>query len=260
MTGTSLVGLRRLRALHCDNRSELDRGRANAKHGHMHELAARDFLPEQSPLGAQEIHLWFFARWPATRDAAQSPPLRRLLAGYQGCDTDQLRIERDAHGKPYLFHPPESDVKTRLEFNLSHSGGALLVAVSRGQALGVDLETPRRSRPMLELARRYFDPSEATALAGLPEDRRETAFLHLWSCKEAVLKALGQGIAFGLDRVIFDLDRAGNVLGLQKLDGEPTPALWNIVRLQPAAAFSGALAWRGPVRLIRACGGSPPIP
>ena len=230
----------------------LDPGRANAKHEHMQELAARDFLPEQAlPLGVAEIHLWFFAHWPTTLNVAHSLPLRALLAGYLACDPGQLRIQRDAHGKPRLLDPPG------LEFNLAHSGGALLVGVSHRQALGVDLETPRRTRPVLELARRYFHPVEAKTLAGLPEDRRETAFLQLWSCKEAVLKALGRGIAFGLDRVVFELDGGGAAIGLQELDGEPTPALWHVVRLRPATAYSGALAWRGPACAIRPCTGIP---
>jgi len=239
----------------------LDPGGANAKHGHMQELVAPDFLPEHPlPLGDAEIHLWFFAQWTATQEVAQSSPLRALLAGYLGCAPGQLRIERDAHGKPRLLEPSDPGSWTTLEFNLSHSGGALLVGVSRGQGLGVDLESPRRARPVLELARRYFDPAEAKALAELPDDRREKAFLQLWTCKEAVLKALGRGIAFGLDRVVFELDAAGAVICLQALDGESAPGQWHIVRLLPAATYSGALAWRGPARAIHAWAGRPPGP
>ncbi|MDR3387812.1 MAG: 4'-phosphopantetheinyl transferase superfamily protein [Rudaea sp.] len=222
----------------------------------MQELVARDFVQEQPPpLADGEIHLWFFAQWPTpAHDVAQSLPLRALLAGYLESGPERLRIERNMHGKPGLRDA------AGLEFNLSHSGGALLVGVSRGQALGTDLETPRRLRPVLDLARRYFDPAEAALLAGLPADRREAAFMRLWSCKEAVLKALGHGIAFGLHRLVFELDASGRVLGLQKLDGEPTPALWHVVQLRPAPAYSGAVAWRGPARRIHAYAASPPMP
>ncbi len=213
-----------------------------------------------SPLGPAQIHLWFFPQWPVTREAAQSLPLRTLLASYLACDPQQLHIERDDHGKPYLPGLPGQDVATSLQFNLSHSGGALLVGISRGQALGVDLETPRRSRRVLELAQRYFAPTEAAALTALPDTRRERAFLQLWSCKEAVLKALGQGLAFGLDRVVFELDATGAVTGLNKLDGDPSPSAWHVVQLQPAENYCGALAWRGPVHVICAAKGSPPAP
>jgi 4'-phosphopantetheinyl transferase len=227
----------------------------------MLELVAGDFVLEPPlPLGPAQIHLWFFPQWPATREAAQSLPLRALLASYLACDPQQLRIERDHQGKPYLAGLSGQDAATGLQFNLSHSGGALLVGISLGQALGVDLEIPRRARRVLDLARRYFDPAEAAVLAALPEARREWAFLRLWSCKEAVLKALGQGLAFGLDRVVFTLDATGAVTGLNKLDGDPSPSAWHVVQLLPAANYSGALAWRGPAHGICAGRGSPPAP
>jgi 4'-phosphopantetheinyl transferase len=196
-------------------------------------------------LAGDEIHLWFFPQWQALNDAASSLPLRTLLAGYLDRDVTAMRIERAEHGKPRVAGEPT------LEFNLSHSGGAMLVALSRSQPLGVDIEMPRRTRPVLALARRWFDPIEAAALESLPEADQQAAFLHLWSCKEAVLKALGRGIGFGLDRAAFDMDVAGNITGLRQLDGELTPAAWHLVRLRPAAGWVGALAWRGSTRPIR---------
>ena len=95
-------------------------------------------------------------------------------------------------------------------------------------------------------------------LETLPEADQQAAFLRLWSCKEAVLKSLGRGIDFGLDRVAFDMDAAGDAAGLRRLDGDPTPALWHIVRLRPTAGCVGALAWRGPARAIHAWVASPP--
>jgi 4'-phosphopantetheinyl transferase len=214
----------------------------------MRELGPEDFLPAPPsvPLGDDEIHLWFFPQWNAPVDAADSLPLRTLLAGYLNREAMTVRIERSDHGKPYVAGKPA------LEFNLSHSAGAALVALSRNQPLGVDLEIPRRPRPVLALAQRFFAPAEAAALAALPEARRQTAFLNLWSGKEAVLKALGRGIAFGLDRIVFDLDARGEDLCLQRFDLEPAPASWRIVPLHPVACAVGALAWHGPECRLRA--------
>jgi 4'-phosphopantetheinyl transferase len=214
----------------------------------MREITAADFLPAHPPqaLGANEIHLWFFSRWEdsSTRVVAESPYLRALLASYLDCAADDVRIERDSHGKPRL-------ASARLQFNLSHSGGALLVGVSREQPLGVDLEMSRRSRRVLDLAQRYFHPTEVAALAALPEARQQPAFLRLWSCKEALLKAQGRGIAFGLHRVVFGLDSAGDVTGLQGIDGE-LAAAWCMRRLCLLPEAMGALAWLGPECSVRA--------
>ena len=215
----------------------------------MRELVAEDFLLLRPPLplADAEIHLWFFPQWQTARaGTAESSELRKLLAGYLGADLTDLRIEHGEHGKPRLAGAHA------LEFNLSHSGGALLVGVSRSQPLGVDLEAPRRSRPVLDLARRYFDPAEATALAALPEVQRQRAFLRLWSCKEAVLKAHGRGIGYGLNRIVFELDAGGGVVRMRADAPGNSPSPWQVVRLAPSALHLGALAWNGPPCAIRA--------
>ena len=58
--------------------------------------------------------------------------------------------------------------------------------------------------PALRIARRYFADDEVAALAALADVARDDAFLRLWCAKEAVLKAHGHGLAFGLHRLAFD--------------------------------------------------------
>jgi 4'-phosphopantetheinyl transferase len=216
----------------------------------MRTLTNADFIAATPPaeLGGDEIHLWFFPRY---RSHAGTGPdsmrcLRTLLAAYLATDAAGLSIERRAAGKPFL-------ADGSLQFNLSHSGEALLIGLSRAQPLGVDLEGGARSRPYLEMARRYFTGHEAAALAALPADRLASGFLDLWSAKEAVLKAIGRGIAFGLDRVGFALDTEGTVRELVNVAAEAGAlAHWQVVRLAPQAGMIGALAWHGPDRKIRA--------
>jgi len=208
-------------------------------------LTASDFVPARPPVDLLpgEIQLWFAAPAPAgARDW-----LLGLLAGYLHCAPAQVRLERGEHGKPFLPERPG------LQFNLSHSGGALLLGIGHAQPLGVDIETAARRRPVLELARRYFSAAETAALGRLDAARQQEAFLNLWSCKEAVVKALGRGIGFGLARVAFDLDEDGEPTAMNVIDSSAGVAdEWQIVRLRPAPAHSGALAWRGPARPLRA--------
>ncbi|MBS0571425.1 MAG: 4'-phosphopantetheinyl transferase superfamily protein [Proteobacteria bacterium] len=165
--------------------------------------------------------------------------MRALLAAYLDCPVTTVRIERGEHGKPRL-------AGVELEFNLSHARDALLLGVSRTIGLGVDLEVARRrTRPAIELARRFFTRAEAQALARVPQARQQDAFLRLWCAKEAVLKAHGRGIGHGLDRFEFVVDDAGAV----------TPAAtngWQVVPLAPAPAYLGALAHGEPVARLRA--------
>ena len=88
-------------------------------------------LPPQ-PLAHKEIHLWFFPQWEKTSDAARSAPVRGLLAAYLDRPVDTVRIERGEHGKPRL-------TGGELEFNLAHTGAALLLGISHDVVLGLDL-------------------------------------------------------------------------------------------------------------------------
>ena len=213
-------------------------------------LSASDFTASRHApveLRSGEIHVWFCAAATDGTGRNAGEWLRRRLAGYLGGAPERVGLERGEHGKPFLPERPD------LQFNLAHSGGALLFAIARAQPLGIDIETDARRRPALELARRFFCAAEADALARLDAARRQAAFLELWSCKEAVVKALGRGIGFGLDRLAFDLDQCGVPQRLNVIDSSAGAAAeWQIVRLEPASGYRGALAWRGPSLGLRA--------
>jgi 4'-phosphopantetheinyl transferase len=214
--------------------------------GVMLELCAQDFSasPPAISLSDEEVHLWLFPHWSSTPQAAQSQPVRELLATYLGMTAAQVRIVRDAHGKPRL-------AQGQLEFNLAHTGAFALVGIMRKMPLGVDIEHLQRPRDVLKLARRFFAPAEAQTLETLPQAKRLEAFLALWSCKEAILKAIGRGLAFGLDRVTFDVDAHGHVAGLVHIEGGE-PHGWQVLRLRPATDLVGAVAWYGAPRRVRA--------
>lgn len=207
--------------------------------------------PEAEPhLDDREVHLWLLILdgSPSPREvtaAAQSALAKRLMH-YSGTDRPP-EIRRGEHGKPYA---PALD---GLDFNLSHARNHVLLAFARNQPLGVDLERLDREHAVEELARRFFAPAEADALKRLPSSRQLPAFLRLWTCKEAVLKAIGAGLSFGLSRVAFELSDDGIPTGLGQLaPAAGTPRDWCVTLLEPTPGFAGALAWKGPPRKVRA--------
>ena len=114
--------------------------------------------------------------------------LRALLGAYLGVPPSEVTLTRQAHGKPAL--PAE----TGLRFNLSHTEGLLLVAVSAGLEVGVDVERVRPVEGASRLASRFFSVRERAGMEDGP-----VGFLRLWTCRESAVKAFGTGISAGWD-------------------------------------------------------------
>lgn len=169
---------------------------------------------------------------------AAEPTARAWLGPLLRLPPEQVPLQRDAHGRPRL-QPPFGDC----DAGWSHSGEGLVVAFGRGLVLGIDLEWTRPRPNALALARRFFAAPEADWLQGLADPVREAAFMRLWCAKEALLKAHGRGLAFGLDRLAF-AERGG---ALVLVDCDPTlgaPADWRLHEWSPRPGYRAALAWR----------------
>jgi 4'-phosphopantetheinyl transferase len=111
--------------------------------------------------------------------------LRRILADCLKSDPAELRFPRNAQGKPFLEGG-------ELEFNVSHSRERLLIAVTAGRAVGVDIEFRRSGLNMASIAKRWFAPEEQAFFQSL--ENPEQGFFDVWAKKEAYVKALGVGI------------------------------------------------------------------
>lgn len=191
-------------------------------------------------------------RLPYRRDDGRAP-LLAVLGAYLGIAADEVRLDEGPHGRPGLAAGHRADI----DFNWSHSGQAALVAVARGAAPGIDLEHLRPRPQALRIARRYFTEAEVARLAALGDEAaRERVFLALWTAKEAVLKALGRGIAFGLNRLEVAGGYDGGELRLLALAGDDA-SRWQLHALAIDADHVAALAWRGGPRRVRALAAPP---
>jgi 4'-phosphopantetheinyl transferase len=121
--------------------------------------------------------------------------LRRLLGLYTGLPADAVRFAYGARGKPRLEDP---GLAAGLQFNATDAGTLLLVAVTAGAEVGIDLEIADREVRHDSLIRRYFAPLDQRCLYDVPDDRRRLAFLACWTRKEAYGKAEGVGIHYPL--------------------------------------------------------------
>ena len=168
--------------------------------------------------------------------------LRVLLSHYLGIAPDRLSFCYGSYGKPELS-PTQS--KQTVRFNVSHSRGVILYAVTRDRHVGIDVEYIRRDFPCEEIAQKFFAPEEHAILHQIPIAMRYPVFFSCWTRKEAYIKAMGKGLSLPLHQFTVSM-----------LPGEPARLLstqwarqeahrWLLQELIPASDYVGALAVEG---------------
>ena len=125
-------------------------------------------------------------RWVAARVL-----LRTVLARYLEVDPSLLELGATDDGKPLVLWPPDA---AWLTFSISHAGDVALVAVARGQHVGVDVEEIRAGLDGVAVAQRALGDEEASEVAHEPEPRRTHRFFAMWTQEEACGKCRGTGL------------------------------------------------------------------
>src|SRR5713226_2658116 len=168
--------------------------------------------------------------------------LRIILGRYLNMEPSCLQFCYNPYGKPALAN--ESD-GNGLRFNLSHSDGLALYAITRGREIGVDLEHIRPDLADGKLAERFFSPAEVKVLRSLPASSQPVGFFNCWTRKEAYIKARGKGLSLPLDQ--FDVSVVpGEPAALLRVNGDPNEtSRWDLHELVPASGYVAALAVEG---------------
>ena len=81
--------------------------------------------------------------------------IRDLLSQYSPEDRRAWRFEKGEKDKPEIINPP-----LPLRFNLSHTQGLIVCAVTLNDDIGIDVEHVDRNNDILNIADRYFSPVE----------------------------------------------------------------------------------------------------
>ncbi|MEH2364598.1 4'-phosphopantetheinyl transferase HetI [Nostoc sp.] len=118
--------------------------------------------------------------------------LRTILGRYLGVQPSQVQFNYQQRGKPVLA---DTFADSGLAFNLSHSQELGLCAVNCTRPIGVDLEYIRPMSDLEALAKRFFLPREYEMLRSLSPNQQQEIFFRYWTCKEAYLKATGDGLS-----------------------------------------------------------------
>jgi 4'-phosphopantetheinyl transferase len=181
-------------------------------------------------MSSNEIHLWL-ANYDEISDARLHAAYRELLTAEERAQEPRFYFERDR--RRYLVtralvrtvlsrYVPAVDPKAwvfgsndygrpeianaegaHLSFNISHTHSLIVLGVTTGRALGVDVENHRAREVSIDVANRYFAPDEVAELNTVPRDRQQYRFFEYWTFKESYIKARGMGLSLPLDKFSF---------------------------------------------------------
>ncbi len=160
--------------------------------------------------------------------------LRAILGQYLGINPKQVEFAYQPRGKPLLA---AKFADKGLLFNLSHSQDLALCGVSYQNQIGVDLEYIRTMSDLESLAKRFFSSREYEYLRLISPQEQQQIFFRYWTCKEAYLKATGDGLV-QLEEI--EISLTPNQPSQLLVSGD-----WNLRELTPADNFAAAVVVAG---------------
>ena len=160
--------------------------------------------------------------------------LRTILGQYLDIAPKQVEFEYQPRGKPLLA---AKFADKGLLFNLSHSQDLALLGISYQHQIGVDLEYIRTMSDLEGLAKRFFSAREYEYLRLLSPAQQQQIFFRYWTCKEAYLKATGDGLV-QLEEI--EIDLTPNQPSKLLVSGD-----WSLSELTPADNFAAAVVVAG---------------
>lgn|GEM_PF-786608 len=131
--------------------------------------------------------------------------LRILLSKFIHLSATEIEYSYTGNHKPAL---PE------IQFNMSHSENYVLIAISE-HPIGIDIEYVNRNFNFSEMMPMCFNQQESSFILN---DDPITKFYLLWTRKEALLKATGEGLTDHLNQVPSLLNEVARNEKLFKID------------------------------------------
>ncbi len=171
--------------------------------------------------------------------------LRQTLGCYLGIEGRDVRFSYTANSKPQL------DGNADLQFNLSHTEGVTVLAITSKRRVGVDVERIRENTEPLDLADRFFSRREVEWLRSQPASEHIPSFFNCWTAKESYIKAHGQGLSMSLGAFSVLPVAGSNRLQLRVDDDSEESDRWEMWRLDLGADIRAAIAVEGTGTRIR---------
>jgi 4'-phosphopantetheinyl transferase len=142
----------------------------------------------------------------------------------------EWQFSYNKYGKPFINCMSN---QLPLQFNLSHTGKLIVMAVTLNNDIGVDVEYVHRKGKTISLADSYFAPVEAEHLHDLSEEKQRERFFELWTLKEAYIKACGMGLSIPLNHFSYLFPDQGKVNIVFEPERNDQPEKWQFWHICP---------------------------
>jgi 4'-phosphopantetheinyl transferase len=174
--------------------------------------------------------------------------LRILLGNYMKYEPDQIQFTTNTYGKPYLKH---MDHNKQYYFNISYSNGMGVFAFAANQEIGVDIEFVKSIPEANSIVDNYFSPEEKNEFIKSSKIQRENLFYEYWTRKEALIKGIGMGLQYPIDRIALNLQNVQTTIVDNRHLNTVNERIWSIYKLNLPRGFKGALALRNQIDSIQ---------
>jgi 4'-phosphopantetheinyl transferase len=172
--------------------------------------------------------------------------LRRVAAGYLGVLPQRVPLTAHCpdccrpHGRPAL---PGSGI----EVSIAHSGDRVAVAATRAGPVGIDVEFIDPLMGVNDLIPRVLAPEERQ----FPSLGTPARFYRMWTRKEAVLKATGDGLRVPLSHVAVSApDASPRLIRLPGVRARAEDFVLTDLEVPTGYVAAAAVISSGPVRFI----------
>jgi len=160
--------------------------------------------------------------------------LRYILSYYTKQQPNDIEFTYNEYGKPFLKN-------SNIHFNMSHSHNLASYIVALNYKVGIDIELHDNNLNIKELASLVLTQGESKHLSTLKPKEQIEFFYHLWTKKESLIKATGQGLSYPINTIeAIDLSFGQGVFltnARNELQQE-----WYCYELQTPKNYSGAIA------------------
>jgi 4'-phosphopantetheinyl transferase len=198
----------------------------------------RDYESEKnlSTLSQEETERYKRFIYPrdAVKYSANHRFMRQVIAGYLDCGPGELVFSYTPLGKPYIKN-------SGLFFNLSYRNKLGLLAISKDDEVGVDIEYMKEMQDVATFASFSFSEEEKE-LIFTKDILNQDVFFTFWAFKEAYIKATGTGLSVDISKI--------NLAGFLFQEAFVLPfdnTLWSLKSIDAEKGYKAAFAIKGKI-------------